>query len=119
VWLETVDPGSAAEHQRREGRNCCKYAPHRFNPPSEIEVALEVDWTSALLKGLSERILDGNSTEMTRGAPVRGRYHRRPWGAGLDARCLSCCLPLGRNDDRPKSATGDRSTANRRPNFRD
>ena len=63
MWLETVDPGSAAEHQRREGRNCCKYAPHRFNPPSDIEVALEVDWQSALLKGVSERILDGNSTK--------------------------------------------------------
>jgi hypothetical protein len=61
VRLETVDPGSAAEHQRREGRNCCKYAPHRFTPPSDIEVALEVDWQWALLKGPSERILDGNS----------------------------------------------------------
>jgi len=66
VWLEAVDSGSAAEHQCREGRNGCQYAPHSLNPPSEIEIALEVDRQLAPLKGPTERIPDGNSTPKPR-----------------------------------------------------
>ena len=72
MWLETVDPGSAAEHQRREGRNCRKYAPHRFNPPSEIEVELDVDWRVAGLKGVE-------GTETGRKQPKTVAALRRPW----------------------------------------